>query len=224
MDLSQFELLRQGAEAKIYKGVFLGQPCIVKERFSKKYRHPDLDARLTKERIKAEARALVKCKTLGIRTPTLLGAENELLIMEYLNCPTARDFIRKVLNFQNEINDEQKAILTRLGLEIGAILAKLHKNGVIHGDLTTSNILVEETEQKLCFIDFGLGHSEGSTEDKGVDLYVLERALISAHPNTEFMFDAILQAYEQGLEEQGSEVVKKYQEIRMRGRKRTMVG
>ena len=224
MDLSQFELLRQGAEARIYKGVFLGQQCVVKERFSKKYRHPDLDARLTKERIKAEARALIKCKTLGIRTPTLYTAENELLIMEYLNSPTARDFIRQVLNFKNEVNEEQKEILTKLGREIGFILAQLHKNGVIHGDLTTSNILVEEESGKLCFIDFGLGHSEGSTEDKGVDLYVLERALISAHPSCEFMFEAILQAYEQGLEEQGCEVVKKYQEIRMRGRKRTMVG
>ena len=222
MDLSTFELLRQGAEARIYKGDFLGQKCIVKERFSKKYRHPDLDTKITKERIKAEARALVKCKTLGIRTPTLYAAENELLIMEYLDCPTARDYIRTVLNHKNEINTEQQEILTDLGNKIGDILAKLHKNGVIHGDLTTSNIIVEESG--LCFIDFGLGHSEGSSEDKGVDLYVLERALISAHPNTEFMFQAIMKSYEEGLGEHGREVVKKYEEIRMRGRKRTMVG
>ena len=75
-------------------------------------------------------------------------------------------------------------------------------------------------------IDFGLGFSEGSAEDKGVDLYVLERALLSAHPNTEFMFEAILKAYQDEINDKVlcSEIVRKFEEIRMRGRKRTMVG
>merc|ERR1712107_683226 len=98
------------------------------------------------------------------------------------------------------------------------ILGQLHKNHVIHGDLTTSNILVE-SETKLCLIDFGLGHSEGSAEDKGVDLYVLERALISAHPNTEFMFEAILKSYQEQLEDSMKiEVIRKFEEIRMRSK------
>ena len=224
MNLSNFELLRQGAEAKLHKGVYLGRPAIVKERFSKKYRHPDLDARLTKDRCKAEVRALIKCKNLGIRTPKIYNVHQEFIVMEYLDCPTARDYIRELLNNQNVINDDQKVALESLGARIGAILGQLHKNHVIHGDLTTSNILVE-SETKLCLIDFGLGHSEGSAEDKGVDLYVLERALISAHPNTEFMFEAILKSYQDQLEDSMRiEVIRKFEEIRMRGRKRTMVG
>jgi len=59
IDLSNFELLRQGAEAKLYLGEYLGQRAIVKERFAKKYRLPELDVRLTRERLRAEARSLV---------------------------------------------------------------------------------------------------------------------------------------------------------------------
>lgn len=224
MNLKDFKLLRQGAEAKLHLGTYLGRQALVKERFSKKYRHPDLDTRLTKDRTKAEVRALIKCKTLGIRTPKIFHVNQEFIVMEYLNCPTARDYIRKVLNHKNEINAEQKVILEDLGSKIGAILGQLHQNHLIHGDLTTSNILVEN-ESKLCLIDFGLGHSEGSAEDKGVDLYVLERALISAHPNTEFMFESILKAYKGHLDEtMRNDVIRKFEEIRMRGRKRTMVG
>jgi tRNA A-37 threonylcarbamoyl transferase component Bud32 len=60
-----FKLIKQGAEAKLYKGIYLGRPTIVKERFKKSYRHVDLDNRLTRERMKSEARAIVKCKAAG---------------------------------------------------------------------------------------------------------------------------------------------------------------
>lgn len=59
------ELIAQGAEARLFKGVYLGKSVLVKERFQKKYRHPDLDERLTKERIKAESRAIVRAKAAG---------------------------------------------------------------------------------------------------------------------------------------------------------------
>jgi hypothetical protein len=62
---SNFKLIKQGAEAKLYKGIYLGRPTIVKERFKKSYRHVDLDNRLTKERMKSEARAILKCKAAG---------------------------------------------------------------------------------------------------------------------------------------------------------------
>jgi len=225
MNLSEFQLLRQGAEARLHLGTYLGQKALVKERFSKKYRHPDLDFRLTKDRCKAEVRALIRCKQLGIRTPKLYHADHGCIVMEYLECPTARDYIREVLNHQNTVNEEQKVILEQLGTRIGTILGKLHQHHVIHGDLTTSNILVEN-ESKLCLIDFGLGHSEGSAEDKGVDLYVLERALLSAHPNTEFMFESILKSYKNQFEDENmcQEFIRKFEEIRLRGRKRAMVG
>ena len=73
-------------------------------------------------------------------------------------------------------------------------------------------------------IDFGLSFQEGVPEDKGVDLYVLERAFLSTHPNTEEIFSEILEAYKKKSGKQVGEIVKKFEEIRLRGRKRTMLG
>jgi len=227
MDLTNFELLRQGAEAKLYLGTYLGQRAIVKQRFPKKYRLPELDVKLNRERLRAEARSLVKCKTLGIRTPTLYQVDQNCIVMEYLELPTARDYIKTILDNVKVPNDDQKAILTILAQKIGQMVGKLHKNNLIHGDMTTSNMLVDANQnQEICVIDFGLGDFSGTPEDKGVDLYVLERALISAHPNTEFMFDAILQSYGEELEnnKMRQAVMKKYEDVRSRGRKRDMVG
>jgi TP53 regulating kinase-like protein len=62
---NDFKLIKQGAEAKLYKGNYLGRPAIVKERFKKRYRHINLDDHLTKERMKSEARAILRCKLAG---------------------------------------------------------------------------------------------------------------------------------------------------------------
>ena len=223
-DLNSFSLLKQGAEAKLYTGTFLGQKAIVKERFSKKYRHPTLDETLTRDRIKGEVRSLIRCKTVGIRTPTILHTDldSSVIVMEYLEqFQTARDFIKTKMEAKS--NDPLQIVSQK----IGSILAKMHKAGIIHGDLTTSNILVEESPEglELVLIDFGLGFAEGSAEDKGVDLYVLERALLSTHPNSEKLFKTIIDEYQKELGAKNcAEVIKKFEEIRLRGRKRTMVG
>ena len=109
-DFKDFVLLRQGAEARLYAGDFLGQKSIVKERFSKKYRHPQLDERLTKERLKGEVRSLMRCKIAGIRTPTIYHVDMHkgILVMEYLSsAPTCRDYIEKLLNDTNSDNVEK---------------------------------------------------------------------------------------------------------------------
>lgn len=232
IDLANYELFKQGAEAKLYLGEYLGQRAVIKERFAKKYRLPELDVRLTRERLRAEARSLVKCKTLGIKTPILYHVDQSCIVMEYLEFPTAKDYIKTILDDgKTKIpNAEQRKILTDLAMKIGAMVGKLHKNNLIHGDMTTSNMLVDTKSNldqiQIYVIDFGLGDFSGTPEDKGVDLYVLERALISAHPNTEFMFEAILKSYAEELEnnKMSQAVLKKYEDIRMRGRKRDMVG
>jgi len=234
-DFKDFILLRQGAEAKIYTGIFLGQKSIVKERFSKKYRHPQLDDRITKERLKGEVRSLMRCKMANIRTPTIyyVDMNNGILVMEYLESAiTCREYIDSLLKSSSVGLITAKDKLTNLSTQIGQVLAIMHKNNVIHGDLTTSNMLIEQVGEndghKICLIDFGLGFAEGTPEDKGVDLYVLERALISTHPNTEFMFNAVINSYKQELKadrkKECDEIIRKFEEIRMRGRKRTMVG
>ena len=93
-DFSGFELFKQGAEARLRVGMFLGgKKAILKERFAKKYRHPDLDAKLTKERFRGEVRSLVRCKTIpGLRTPTLyfVDQDKSLFVMEFVQGMTCR--------------------------------------------------------------------------------------------------------------------------------------
>jgi len=227
VDVSKFSLVQQGAEARLYTGQFLGENVVVKERFSKKYRHPTLDTQLTKDRHRAEARSLLKCKQIGVRAPTMYLCDQvtNIIVMEHLNQGvTAKAYIDKLLE-QNDRRDK----LTALAKMIGSTVAKMHASGLIHGDITTSNILVinsdTDDDVSLVMIDFGLSYQEGSPEDKGVDLYVLERALLSTHPNTEWLFQEICSSYQDSY--QGSnvaEIIKKFEEIRLRGRKRTMVG
>ena len=102
----------------------------------------------------------------------------------------------------------------------------MHQNNIIHGDLTTSNMLLKGPvdDLDLVMIDFGLGYVENVAEDKGVDLYVLERALLSTHPRTEKFFEVLLESYTSVCGKSSQEVIRKLDEVRLRGRKRTMVG
>ncbi|KAG8234297.1 hypothetical protein J437_LFUL014459 [Ladona fulva] len=258
-----FEKVRQGAEARIYVGKYLGKLTLVKERFEKKYRHPDLDASLTKDRIKAEIRAIMRCKIAGIPTPAiyLVDLERRSIFMEYIKGLTVKEYVEKSEAEFSEIRVDGRGnlnnMLHQLGLRIGHIVARMHCSNIIHGDLTSSNILIcpgncdggSELEEfgidelmvtirdslcrspsnqdyKLVIIDFGLGKTDSSAEDKGVDLYVLERALLSTHPKVapKTLFPAIMKGYTDKCGKSAPEVIAKLDEIRMRGRKRTMVG
>jgi TP53 regulating kinase and related kinases len=135
----------------------------------------------------------------------------------YKSAFTVKEFIFK--------NHDNETILNALTKRIGEIVGKLHANNIIHGDLTSSNILADEREDgfDLILIDFGLSCYSSSNEDKGVDLYVLERALISTHSTLPSLFDDILKEYK-ATNPTSEETIKKFEEVRTRGRKRTMVG
>ncbi|XP_029657472.1 EKC/KEOPS complex subunit Tp53rk [Octopus sinensis] len=220
-------LVKQGAEAKLYESLFYERPCIIKERFQKSYRHPSLDKSLTQQRLKSEVRAMLRCRMNGIPAPVVFftNLENGCIYMEkILNSLTMKDYIR---NCQQQNGGMQCASqFSPLVLKMGEMIGKMHQNNLIHGDLTTSNILVrgDPSNLDLVFIDFGLSHFENNAEDKGVDLYVLERALLSTHPNTEQVFTDILNGYKKGNEAGYADVLQKLEEVRLRGRKRTMVG
>ncbi|XP_013380275.1 TP53-regulating kinase-like [Lingula anatina] len=224
-DLSKATLLKQGAEAKIYVIDFLGKPCIVKERFQKTYRHPDLDKSLTAQRTKSEIRSMLRCRTNGIRTPVIYFVDQikNLIYMEYIqDSVTVRDYVTAIQNNP----DGDTHLLEALMQKVGSTLATMHEKNIIHGDLTTSNMLLRNPpeELNLILIDFGLGYIENLAEDKGVDLYVLERAFLSTHPNTEALFELLLQSYAKDYGKGAVEVLRKLDEVRQRGRKRTMVG
>jgi TP53 regulating kinase-like protein len=123
-----------------------------------------------------------------------------------------------------ENEEELKAKVAR---EIGKVIGILHKNQIIHGDLTTSNFLILKDSEPavVYFIDFGLSFSSNMLEDKAVDLYVLERALLSTHSeDAERIFEQILKAYAEAYDKDYDKVHERLEQVRLRGRKRTMVG
>ncbi|KAM5246214.1 EKC/KEOPS complex subunit TP53RK [Ctenodactylus gundi] len=221
--LSGLELLKQGAEARVFRGRFLGRAAVVKHRFPKGYRHPALEARLGRRRTVQEARALLRCRRVGISAPVVFFvdyASNCLYMEEIEGSVTVRDYIQSTVETEKTLQS-----LFNLAKKIGQILARMHDEDLIHGDLTTSNMLLKPPLEQLniVLIDFGLSFVSGLPEDKGVDLYVLEKAFLSTHPNTETLFDTFLKNYS-ASSKKSRPVLKKLDEVRLRGRKRSMVG
>ncbi|EDL96453.1 rCG32187 [Rattus norvegicus] len=221
--LSGLELVQQGAEARVFRGRFQGRAAVVKHRFPKGYRHPELEARLGRRRTVQEARALLRCRRAGIAAPIVFFvdyASNCLYMEEIEDSVTVRDYIQSTM----ETKQDPQCLLD-LARKIGQVLARLHDKDLIHGDLTTSNMLLTRPLEQLhiVLIDFGLSFVSGLPEDKGVDLYVLEKAFLSTHPHTETVFEAFLKSYG-ASSKKSSPVLKKLDEVRLRGRKRSMVG
>ncbi|XP_042550529.1 EKC/KEOPS complex subunit TP53RK [Dipodomys spectabilis] len=221
--LSRLELVKQGAEARVFRGRFQGRAAVVKHRFPKGYRHPALEARLGRRRTVQEARALLRCRRAGISAPIVFFvdyASNCLYMEEIEGSVTVRDYIQSTIE-----TEKAPQSLFALARKIGQVLARMHDEDLIHGDLTTSNMLLKPPLEKLdlVLIDFGLSFVSGLPEDKGVDLYVLEKAFLSTHPNTEPVFQAFLKSYSTSSKK-SRPVLKKLDEVRLRGRKRSMVG
>ncbi|KAK7299855.1 hypothetical protein RJT34_10683 [Clitoria ternatea] len=215
---SSLILLKQGAEARVFESSFVGRRSVVKERFSKKYRHPILDSKLTLKRLNAEARCMTKARRLGVHTPTLYAVDPVLhtLTFEYVDGPSVKDVL---LEFG--LLGVDKGRLDSIASQIGDAIGKLHDGGLVHGDLTTSNMLLKNDTNQLVLIDFGLSFTSTLPEDKAVDLYVLERALISMHSSCGGVMDQILTAYRKSSK-QWSSTLNKLAQVRQRGRKRTM--
>ena len=219
---SSWKLIKQGAEARVYKGEHSGRPIIIKERFSKSYRVPALDQRLTTRRMNQEVRSMARCQKNNIRTPEVYRVDNANKMI-YMECIEDGLVLKEYINQFDLVGNDSDAPLAELMKEVGEVLARMHNIDLIHGDLTTSNMIYNSGKSELIMIDFGLSFVSNSAEDKGVDLYVLERAFLSTHPNTEALFKLIIESY-RPLVNNGDAIIKKMDEVRTRGRKRTMVG
>jgi TP53 regulating kinase-like protein len=224
--MTSLELIKQGAEGKLYRTIYDQKPCLIKERFVKNYRHPDLDKQLTKSRIRAEEKAIKRCEIAGVLVPKIykVNIDDRKIYMEYFDkSKTAKDFINELFK------KNQKEKLDELTKRIGEIVGKMHASNIIHGDLTTSNMLInpkdsDSHQYDIIMIDFGLSSYSTSVEDKGVDLYVLERALLSTHSDLPDLFEKILESYKSKADKNCNDVLTRFEEVRARGRKRTMVG
>jgi len=200
-------IIGRGAEAVLKKE---GE-SLLKERISKGYRIKEIDLKLRKDRTKKEAILLSEARRHGVRVPRIVSKDmdNMTIEMEYIDGPVLRDALDKLAENQRK----------KLCQEIGKMVANLHLANIVHGDLTTSNMILKDGKiDALYFIDFGLGYTSPKIEDKAVDLHLLKQALVSKHNKIwEECFDAIINVYKK--EEKDSEkILNRMAQIEKRGR------
>ena len=161
------KLIKKGAEGDLYFSKWNNQKAIIKIRKKKKYRNLQLDSRIRKQRTLREAQIISKVKSFGVSTPLVyqINMKNCSIIMQYIHGTILHDLPDLKL-----INSCKK---------VGKIVGTLHKNGIMHGDLTTSNFIV--AYGKIFTIDFGLANKTTKSEDHAVDLRLFKEILNSAH-------------------------------------------
>lgn len=187
-----------GAEAIIT----LSKDIVTKTRLKKGYRHEVIDLQLRRRRTRREYKVLEKVSLLGIG-PKPLRKDDKSMELDYNY--VKGDKLRDVLDENYE----------KWSKEIGRVLGILHSNNIIHGDLTTSNMIVND---KLMLIDFGLSDFSTKAEDKAVDLHLLKRALDSKHYKiSDKVFDIILQVYKKHYKD-SKEILERLKKVKKRGR------
>jgi Kae1-associated kinase Bud32 len=203
-------LIKVGAEASLNlmdgTGSLEGKKLVEKTRLPKRYRNADIDERLSLERLKTEAKLMSEVRGLGISVPIIfdINVRERKLVMEFIDGKTVKD----VLNSEyGEKND--------LCRRIGECIGELHKGDIVHGDLTTSNMML--SEGRLYFIDFSMGAKSKEIEDKGVDLHLLFEALKSSHPELPEVIDIVLDGYRMANPD-AEAIIGKMEEIEKRGR------
>ena len=154
--------IAQGAEAKI----ILDKNKITKLRTKKSYRIPFIDEKLRKSRTKKEVKLMIKAsKIINVPLPKIKEPHNlEMAFIKGLKLSEHLDKLKNKISICNQIGNQ---------------IASLHNENIIHGDLTTSNMIL--VKDKVFFIDFGLGFISYKFEDKAVDLHLLKQALEAKH-------------------------------------------
>jgi len=174
------KLIAQGAEAKI----ILTKDTITKDRISKSYRIQELDKKIRKSRTKAETKLLTKAAEIINSPIPETSKEIHKIKMPFIDGKKLSD------NLDNFPLTKQKQICKQIGQDV----AKLHDAEIIHGDLTTSNMILKDN--KIFFIDFGLGYISHKFEDKAVDIHLFKQALEAKHfQNWEILFKEFVKGY-----------------------------
>lgn len=202
------EIIKQGAEAILYIGSWEGQKVLVKERIKKRYRIDQIDSKLRKERTAKEVKLLREARSNGVPTPQIFNVDNNdyKIIMEFIDGEQVKKF------FGHASIDDVKEISEKIGISV----ARLHEAGIVHGDLTTSNMILKDGI--VYFIDFGLGQHTKRVEDKGMDLRLLQNAIKSAHYEIlEEVWSSFMKGYKKEYKN-AQTVIKKTDEISRRAR------
>jgi len=195
------EIIGHGAEAKI----ILSDNLIIKDRISKSYRIKEIDDKIRKQRTKAEKKLLEKAsKIINAPNPFPLEEFNKIK-MPFIEGKKLSEHLDSFpLSRQKEICKS-----------VGESIAKLHEADIIHGDLTTSNMIL--VKDKIFLIDFGLGYISRKIEDKAVDLHLLKQALEAKHfKNWKELFEAVEKGYKNYKESE--KVLERLNVVEKRGR------
>lgn len=199
------KVLSRGAEAVVYSDVLDGQEVVVKERVRKRYRLKQIDERLRRERTRQEMKLMREARGHGVLTPRIVSSDEASckIVMERIDGVLMKDFLSKTVPASR---------LAEAGREIG----RMHAAGIVHGDLTTSNMMV--SGGKVFFLDFGLGQFSKRTEDMATDLSVLLETLRATHHRVqERCWRAILKGYREGNPKSG-QVLSRLEELESRAR------
>ncbi|MBI2669103.1 Kae1-associated serine/threonine protein kinase [Candidatus Woesearchaeota archaeon] len=194
--------LAHGAEAVLYED----RGEIIKERLSKAYRLPQLDDSLRKFRTRREAKVLQKLEEMNFPAPHLRDFcdKRMSIVMDFMAGEKLKDVLAQGDDYQ------------RFGWEIGQRLGQMHGKHIIHGDLTTSNMILAQGQ--VNFIDFGLSFFSEKEEDKAVDLFLLDRALESTHADLhQAMFEKVLEGYKEVYPD-AEKILERLEKVRRRGR------
>ena len=188
---------RQGAEAI----VTFRYGNAIKQRVSKQYRMPELDRRLIAERTRAEARLIHTARKAGVPTPIIRDITSDTIVMEQ---------VEGTLLTQ----DLTESHVREAGQEIG----RLHTTGIMHGDLTTSNMILRQNDGRCVLIDFGLAQVTSEIEQRGVDIHVFFQTLESTDPKNAGGLKAAFAAGYAGTFAGADDVLSREHEIELRGR------
>jgi TP53 regulating kinase-like protein len=204
-------LLKKGAEASLFLEEWHNRKVIMKRRLPKKYRLPELDLEIRSRRTVHEPNIIHKAKEAGVPTPTIFMVDvaEANIIMEFVEGKQVKEIL-------DHVSPEERLSLSG---HIGRMIGRLHKHGIIHGDLTTSNMILTPYG-KVVFVDFGLSERSKELESKGVDLHLMKRALQSTHYKyARECFEAVMKGYTEVVgNEETKKVSEKIREIEKRGR------
>ena len=204
-------LMRKGAEASLFLEEWHERKVIMKKRLPKNYRLPKLDEQIRTYRTMHEPQLIHRAKEAGVPTPAIfmIDGKNSAIIMEFIEG-------KQVKQVLNDLKQEERLQLCR---RVGELIGQLHDHEIIHGDLTTSNMILTP-DDKVVFVDFGLGEYSAELEIRGVDLHLMKRAFQSTHyRHAEECFEAVMKGYEKIIGKTVMRsILEKIKEIEKRGR------
>ena len=205
-------ILAKGAESDILEKSYLGEDAILKKRVPKSYRVKEIDTKIRKMRTKSESKLISDIKSCGVKSPVLfdVNLEDESILMEKIHGNLVKDIMDSLSS------DDRFNLAKKIGYNIGL----MHNKDIIHGDITSSNMMVDD-EGNFVFLDFGLGSYSDLVEDKATDLLVLKKSFQSidyeiANETFDWILDGYIDSYDDDLNK--NMILNKIKEIESRGR------